>query len=89
MASLIITYDLNKETKRPDILKDIKAYESWAKLSESSYAVTTSKTPKQVYDQLSKHLDGNDNCYVISLRKPFYGQGPQDVNDWLLENLDD
>ena len=87
MACYIVTYDLNKETKRPDILSDIKSYGSWAKLSESSYAIVTSSSPKAVYDKLSKHLDGNDNCYIISLSKPYWGQGPKDVNDWLDKNL--
>lgn len=87
MATYIVTYDLNKETKRPDILKDIKSYDGWARLSESSYAITTSSGARAVYDNLAKHLDSNDNCYVISLSKPYWGQGPKDVNDWLANNL--
>lgn len=87
MGCYIVTYDLNKETKRPDILKDIKSYGTWAKLSESSYAIVTSSGAKAVYDKLSKHLDGNDNCYIISLSEPFYGQGPEKVNEWLANNL--
>ena len=88
MASLLVTYDLNQETKRPNILEDVKSFGSWAMLSESSYAIKTSSTPKQVYEKLSKHLDSNDNCYVISLSKPFWGQGPKEVNDWLANQLD-
>lgn len=87
MITYIVTYDLNNETKRPPIVKDIKSYGNWAMLSESSYAISTGQTPKQVYDFLSKHLDGNDNLYVIKLTNPHYGQGPKDVNDWLAANL--
>lgn len=87
MTTYIVTYDLNNETKRPPIVKDIRSYESWAMLSESSYAISTGQTPKQVYDFLSKHLDSNDNLYVINLTNPHYGQGPKDVNDWLAANL--
>lgn len=87
MATLLITYDLNKETKRPQILKDIRSFDSWAILSESSYAVNTHLSPTQVYDFLSKHLDSNDNCYVIRLGRPYDGQGPKKVNDWLADNL--
>jgi len=86
MAVYIVTYDLNKETKRPDILSDIKKT-SWAKLSESSYAISTTETPTEVYNRLSKHIDNNDNLYVITLKKPYYGKGPKDVNDWLANNL--
>jgi hypothetical protein len=89
MATYIITYDLNKETNRPNILKDIKELGGWAKLSESSYAVTSHSSPKAIYDALSKHIDGNDNLYIINLTKPFYGQGPEKVNKWLSDNLPD
>lgn len=88
MSTLIVTYDLNKETKRPPLLADLKKlYPSWARLSESSYAISTSSTPKQVFDSLKKHLDDNDNLYVITLTHPYWGHGSQDVNDWLANNL--
>ena len=38
MATLLVTYDLNKETVRPNIVGAIKEYSSWARLSESSYS---------------------------------------------------
>ena len=87
MSIYVVTYDLNKETKRPNILATIKSLDGWAKLSESSYAVTTSLTSEGVYNLLKKHLDSNDNCYVVSLRRPYNGQGPKVVNDWLENNL--
>ncbi|MEQ8395460.1 hypothetical protein [Thalassobaculum sp.] len=87
MAVYLITYDLNNETVRPKIVKDIKAYDNWACLSESSYAVVSDGTPEAVYNYLSKHLDGDDTLYVISLRRPYSGQGSKAVNDWLDTNL--
>ena len=69
MAALLITYHLNKETKRPDIVGAIK-YDSWAKLSESSYAIATSKSSQVVYDGLKQFIDSNDQLYVINLRQP-------------------
>jgi hypothetical protein len=65
----------------------IKEYPGWAKLSESSYAISTGATPEQVYNNLLKHLDSNDQLYVITLRKPYAGQGSKEVNDWLESNL--
>lgn len=87
MAVYIVTYDLNKETKRPDIVGEIKKYGSWAKLSESSYAISTSETVAAVYGKMQKHLDQNDNLYVITLKRPYTGFGQKDVNDWLASNL--
>lgn len=88
MAVLLVTYDLNKETKRPNIVGAIKKIGSeWAILSESSYAVKTGKAPDTVYNDLLTLLDDNDTLYVINLRRPYSGQGAQKVNDWLERNL--
>ena len=88
MSAFIVTYDLNRETVRPKIVQAIKdAVAKWAKLSESSYAVTTSLTAEGLYDKLTPLLDSNDQIYIITLKKPWYGFGPKRVNDWLDENL--
>ena len=72
---------------RPNITGAIKKRYSWAKLSESSYAVSTDETPLAVYNYLKPNLDDNDQLYVINLRRPYYGQGSQEVNSWLDNNL--
>ncbi|MFM0347785.1 hypothetical protein [Paraburkholderia sp. RL17-347-BIC-D] len=83
MAVLQITYDLRKPGKDyADVLKTIKTY-SWARLSESCYAISTDATAQSVFDRLKPYLDGNDNLYVINLKRPYAGIGPKDVNDWL------
>lgn len=88
MAALLITYDLQSPGQRHTQLLDaIKKFPGWAKLSESSYAVSTQSSPQQVYDYLAQYLDANDNLYVINLTRPYYGRGPQDVNEWLAKNL--
>lgn len=87
MAVFVVTYDLNKETKRPPIVAKVKSFGTWAKLSESSYAIHTTSSPEQVYNFFKPLLDGNDNLYVITLTTPYFGQGSKVVNDWLLNNL--
>lgn len=87
MATYIVAYDLNKETKRPNIVEEVKKGGNWARLSESSYAVETSESQTQVMARLRKHLDDNDNCYVVTLSRPWDGWGPKDVIDWLRNKL--
>ena len=88
MAVRLITYDLNQEVRRPNIVKKIKdSFPTWAKLSESSYAVATAETVDQVYARLKPLLDSNDSLYVINLTKPWMGFGSKEVNDWLERNL--
>lgn len=86
MAVFLVTYDLNKETVRPKIVDEVKKT-AWARLSESSYAISTEESAGQVYDRFKKHLDANDNLYIITLKRPYQGFGPPKVNDWLEERL--
>jgi hypothetical protein len=86
MSIYLVTYDLNKETVRPKITTEVKKT-AYAQLSESSYAIETNESPEDVYSRFTKLLDGNDNFYVIGLKHPYTGFGPQAVNKWLAENL--
>lgn len=85
MAVFLVTYDLNKEAVRPNILSKIREW-NWAKLSESSYAVEAISA-KGVYDRLKPLIDDNDNLYVIPLREPYEGWGPKHVHEWLQQKL--
>jgi hypothetical protein len=87
MPVLLVTYDLNKETKRPNITKKIHDTWSWAKLSESSYAISTNQTPEQVHGLLRPLLDQNNHIYIVTLKRPYTGFGPKDVNNWLERHL--
>lgn len=87
MAALLITYDLNKESKRPPIVDLIREFPSWARLSESSYAVQTDLSVNEVYKKFDRLTDANDQIYIITLSQPWMGFGPKEVNDWLDENL--
>jgi hypothetical protein len=87
MSVKLITYDLDKPGQDyTDLLKEIKSF-SWARLSESSYAVDTDLSPSQLYDRLSPYTDANDTIYVIPLHSPYRGFGPKEVNDWLERHL--
>lgn len=87
MAVLLVTYDLKAPGQDyADFHKVIKSF-SWARLSESSYAIDTTLTPQNVYEQLRSHMDTNDNVYVIMLTRPHCGYGPKEVNEWLEKHL--
>lgn len=88
MAVFLVTYDLNNEVSRPKIVKHLKdKFGTWARLSESSYAIKTDLSADDVFAHFRPMLDGDDQLYVITLKRPYSGRGPQDVNDWLANNL--
>ncbi len=88
MTVRLITYDLNKPGQNHSkVLTKIKAYGSWAKLSESSYAVKTNVSPQTIYDAFKPLLDRNDDFLVLTLTRPLAGQASKEVIDWLESNL--
>ena len=88
MAALLVTYDLNSPgQKHAKVLEKVKSFGGWARLSESSYAITTFLTPNQVYSQFESLLDSNDYIWIVSLKKPYSGFGSKKVIDWLDTNL--
>lgn len=87
MSVLLLTYDLNREVRRPPIVKHIRDKYHWARLSESCYALDTAMTPAAVYGDFKHLLDANDQLYVIQLSLPAEGQGPPIVNEWLVGRL--
>lgn len=87
MAVYLVTYDLNREHARPAIVKFIKESYAWARLSESCYAIETEHAASLTYSIFKPFLDSNDQLYVIRLLQPAEGQGPADVNQWLVANL--
>jgi hypothetical protein len=90
MPVRLVTYDLNNERKARDgyagLLKEIKKY-PWARLSESSYAISTAESPKEVYDKLKPHTDSDDDLMVITLTAPWWGKRTKEVYEWLRQNL--
>ena len=87
MAVLLITYDLKRPGQAYDSMMAYIKQHPWARLSESSYAIETNTSPHAVSSRIREITDSNDNIYVITLTRPYYGWGPQDVNEWLQQRL--
>ena len=87
MAALLVTYSLNNpQHNYSNFFDSIESY-PWRKLSESSYAIRTQQSPKEIFEALGETLSTNDSLYVITLKRPYFGHGPQEVNSWLKTEL--
>ena len=88
MSVILITYDLNSPGQNYEkLVGKIKKFDAWARLSESSYAVRTDLAPTRIFEILKPYVDPNDQIYLINLTRPFAGQGSEEVNKWLADNL--
>jgi hypothetical protein len=69
------------------LLKRIKDYGAWAKLSDSAYLILTDSTPVAVRDNLVAVLDANDKIFVGNAPAPAAWRGlPDDVSKWIIAN---
>lgn len=84
----LITYDLNiPGQNHQKVLDLIKNTYAWVRLSESSYAIRSDELPETIYRRFAPLLDGNDVFYVIQLNRFYFGQGTDERNNWLQQNL--
>jgi hypothetical protein len=89
MPLLLVTFDPNKPRQDySNLLDEIKSY-SHVRLSEFSYAIITDKAPDIVCEKLKKHIDTDDNIYIINLKRPYEAYGSKLVADWLKKELRD
>ena len=87
MAAYLVTYDLNSPGQDYDALyARIKSYK-WAKITESSWAVSTSQTAVQVRDHLWAVMDANDKLLVSRMGASAWYGLPDDVTQWLKDNI--
>lgn len=84
MRVLLINFDLQEAGQEEDVLELLKnRFHVWSRLSECSFAVETSMTPREVFEIFKPMLTADDIFYVLTVARPFHGQGPVDVNEWL------
>lgn len=87
MSLMLVTYDCNRsEQDYSGFFRHIERYSN-VRLSESSYAIITDKTPKAICAELEEFIDEDDNLYVITLKKPYDASGPNLASDWLKKEL--
>ena len=87
MALLLVTYELAEQGQiNSNLLNEINSYSN-IRLSGSSYAIITDKSPSRVCGELKQYIDANDKLFVINLKGPYDGYGSELANDWLKKTL--
>lgn len=88
MICYLISYDLRSPGRNYDSLyKAIKAYGTWAHITESFWAVKTSDTAVEVRDNLRNYIDANDRLFIIKSGVEAAWINAICRNEWLKENL--
>jgi hypothetical protein len=89
MACYIISYDLtgDKRNEYEALYDAIKEYGSWARITESTWAIVTIESPTEIREQLSKHMQDDDRLFVVKSGVAAAWQNVICRNTWLKKNL--
>ena len=87
MACYIISYDLRRNRDYESLYEAIKTYSKWARVTESTWAVVTTKSAVEIRDHLSSVMDGDDRLFVIKSGTEAAWRNSICRNEWLKENL--
>ena len=87
MADLPVTYDLKVPGRDyTNFHSTIKKY-NYARLPGSSCVLETTETPTDIFNKLFPHMEKYGQLHIAALRSPYWGLGPQEVNDWPAQRL--
>ena len=88
MACYLISYDLVGPDRDYDSLIDaIKEYGTWAKITESFWAVVTEQKAKDIRANLKQHLDSDDIIFVVKSGTQAAWSNVRCSNEWLKRHL--
>ena len=87
MNCFIISYDLRKEKDYEALYEAIKSYSNWAHITDSTWAVLTTKGAKEVRDYIKSKMDSDDRIFVIKSGVEAAWSNVICDNEWLKDNL--
>ena len=92
MATMLISYDLNRPGQKYDeLFEEIKSLGSWWHCLDSTWLVNTNLTPLQVANRLWAKMDANDRLVVTRAYRSTTAHAgmPQDCADWIKNTMHD
>jgi hypothetical protein len=87
MATYLISYDLRNQRNYEELFQAIKAYGTWAHIHQSFWAVVTTQSAEEVRDDLTQHMDSDDQIFVAKYGSEAAWRGTICKYEWLHDNL--
>jgi len=84
--TFIISYDLH-DGNYEELINAIKSYGTWAHITESTWAIVTSKEATEVRDDLNEHLPEGSRLLVVKSGSVAAWNHVICSNKWLKKNL--
>lgn len=83
----IITYDLINNSDYEPLYNAIKSYGTWGRITESTWAIVTDRTPSMVRDHLLQFLKPSDRILVVKTANIAAWHNTLASNEWVKANI--
>jgi len=87
MPCYIISYDLRNNRNYESLYKAIKDYGTWARITESTWAIVTDEPAKEIREYLLEHMDDDDRLFIVKSGIEAAWQNVRCRNQWLKKHL--
>lgn len=87
MASFIISYDIPKGHDYDGLIERIKQYGTWARLTESTWAIVTRDSASIIRDTLNRFIPDGGRLIVVQSANVAAWNNTMCTNEWLHKNI--
>ncbi|MCA9591394.1 MAG: hypothetical protein KC657_39130 [Myxococcales bacterium] len=87
MATYIISYDLSEDADYAEVIAAIKAYGTWAHITQSTWAVKSSESAVEIRDNLAALMPDGSRLFVVKSGSGAAWRNVMCKNTWLKEHL--
>jgi hypothetical protein len=89
MPCYLITYDVRRGDRSDyeDLYQAIKQYGIWARITESSWAIVTDQSAKEIRDALLQFMHDKDRLFVLKSGVAAAWHNVMCKNEWLRKHL--
>ena len=86
-STYIISYDMAEGGSYNDLYEAIKSYGTWAKITESTWAVVTDLKAKEIRNDLEQYFPEGSSLFVVKSGTAAAWRNVQCSNEWLKKHL--
>lgn len=83
MKTYIVSYDLVGKRDYEALYRELKAKKAWAKITESTWAVVSDESAKELRTRLFSVMDQDDRLFVVKSGTEAAWRNSRCTNEWL------
>ena len=87
VCTYLISYDLAEGGNYDELFKYIKSYGTWGHITESLWAIQSSKSATEIRDEVKKYLSEGSRLMVVKSANVAAWSNAMCTNDWLQKNI--